>query len=118
MSGRTPTHRIRLGLTWCRWILVTLLVVAAGYLALDVAVNIRLGCPAGTNVSNGPDATLSLLPVGVTCEYTLADDEGTLVTSPSVFPTLIVAAAVVGLVAVHRMRSALAELDQASTEAA
>ena len=39
MSGQTPTHRIRLGLTWCRWILVTLLVVAAGYLALDVAVN-------------------------------------------------------------------------------
>ena len=76
------------------------------------------GCPAGTNVSNGPDAALSLLPVGVTCEYTLADDEGSLVTSPSAFPTLMVGVAVAGLVAVHRIRSVLAALDQASTKAA
>lgn len=100
-AQRTPTGPILIG---SQVALLALLVASGGYILLDIATKLLLGCPPGDGQSEGPPAELSLIPPGATCTYRLSTNDGLLTVDPSWFPTVVVLMCVVGLVAISRVK--------------
>lgn len=85
--------------------LAALLVASVGYILIDIATNVLLGClPGDSQSSEGPAPDISFFPPGVNCTYRLSADDGLLTVGPSPFPTLLALTCVAGLVALSKVK--------------